>query len=92
VDDYVRCYNAANCHQRSEGEGFRWFPYEDPIKRGRANPDIFRLRDDSLGDSADLPDAAVLAAEIVEGLQAALDPFAETAADLGVGERDTGSG
>jgi hypothetical protein len=46
-------------------------------------------RDDSLGDSSDLPDPAVLAAEIVEDLQAALDQFAQIAANLGVGERDT---
>jgi hypothetical protein len=39
-----------------------------------------------------LPDPAVLAAEIVEELQAALDQFAQIAADLGVGERDSGSG
>ena len=45
-----------------------------------------------MGDSSDLPDPAVLAAEIVEDLQAALDQFAQIAADLGVAERDTGSG
>jgi len=39
-----------------------------------------------------LPDPAVLAAEIVEDLQAALDQFAQIAADLGAVERDTGSG
>jgi len=38
-----------------------------------------------------LPDPAVLAAEIVEDLQAALDQFAQIAADLGMGGRDAGS-
>jgi type I restriction enzyme M protein len=90
LDDFVRCYNPENCHQRSETERFRSFSYEDLIKRDKANLDIFWLRDDSLGDSSDLPDPAVLAAEIVEDLQAALDQFAQIAADLGVGERDTG--
>ena len=92
LDDFVRCYNPGNRHQRSEGERFRCFSYEDLIKRDKANLDIFWLRDDSLGDSSDLPDPAVLAAEIVEDLQAALDQFAQIAADLGVGERDPGSG
>ncbi len=92
LDDFVRCYKPGNRHQRSEGERFRRFSYEDLIKRDKANLDIFWLRDDSLGDSSDLPDPAVLAAEIVEDLQAALDQFAQIAADLGVSERDPGSG
>ena len=58
-------------------------PYEDLIKRDKANLDIFWLRDDSLGDSSDLPDPAGLAAEILEDLQAALDQLAQIAADLG---------
>jgi type I restriction enzyme M protein len=74
LDDFVRCYNPANRHQRTETGRFRSFPYEDLIKRDKANLDISWLRDDSLGDSSDLPDPAVLAAEIVEDLQAALDP------------------
>jgi type I restriction enzyme M protein len=92
LDDFVRCYNPANRHQRTETERFRCFSYEDLVKRDKANLDIFWLRDDSLGDSSDLPDPAVLAAEIVEDLQAALDQFAQIVADLGVGERDTGPG
>jgi len=49
--------------------------------------DIFWLRDESLEDSANLPDPDVLAAEIAEDLQAALDQFALIAQDLGA-ERD----
>jgi type I restriction enzyme M protein len=90
LDDFVRSYNPANRHQRTETERFRRFSYEDLIKRDKANLDIFWLRDDSLGDSSDLPDPAVLAAEIVEDLQAALDQFAQIAADLGPGDPDTG--
>lgn len=40
------------------------------------------LKDESLEDSANLPDPDVIAAEIVEDLQAALAQFAEIAADL----------
>lgn len=39
------------------------------------NLDIFWLRDESLEDSANLPDPDVLAVEIVEELEAALEQF-----------------
>ena len=44
--------------------------------------DIFWLKDESLEDSANLPDPDVIAAEIVEDLQAALDQFTLIAGDL----------
>jgi len=89
LDDFVRSYNPANRHERTETERFHRFSYEDLLKRDKANLDIFWLRDDSLGDSSDLPDPAILAAEIVEDLQAALDQFAQIASDLSAGERST---
>ena len=89
LDDFVHCYNPENRHQRTEAERFRCFSYGDLIKRDKANLDIFWLRDDSLGDSSNLPDPAILAAEIVEDLQAALDQFAQIAADLAGNERGT---
>jgi len=39
-------------------------------------------QDESLEDSANLPEPDVIAAEIVEDLQAALSQFAEIASDL----------
>jgi type I restriction enzyme M protein len=83
LDEFVHSYNPANRHERVETERFRRFSYDDLKKRDKANLDIFWLRDESLGDSSDLPGPAVLAAEIVEDLQAALDQFAQIAADLG---------
>ncbi len=44
--------------------------------------DITWLRDESLEDSATLPEPDVLAAEIVADLQAALEQFAAIAEDL----------
>jgi type I restriction enzyme M protein len=44
--------------------------------------DIFWLRDESLEDSASLPEPDVLAAEIVQDLQAALAQFAAIVEDL----------
>jgi hypothetical protein len=48
----------------------------------KANLDIFWLKDESLEDSANLPSPDVIAAEIVEDLQAALEQFSAIAEDL----------
>jgi type I restriction enzyme M protein len=45
--------------------------------------DIFWLRDESLENSDNLPDPGVLAQEIVEDLEAALEQFRLIAEDLG---------
>jgi type I restriction enzyme M protein len=82
LDDFVACYRPKNRHERKETEHFRPFAYDDLIKRDKASLDIFWLKDESLEDSANLPDPDVIAAEIVEDLQAALDEFALIAADL----------
>ena len=52
------------------------------MKRDKLNVDIFWLKDESLEDSANLPDPDIIAAEIVEDLEAALSQFATIAADL----------
>jgi len=52
------------------------------VKRDKINLDIFWLKDDSLEDSANLPDPGVIALEIAEDLEAALDQFSQIAADL----------
>ena len=82
LDDFVKCFNPDNRHKRKETERFKSFSYDDLIKRDKASLDIFWLKDDSLEDSANLPDPDVIAAEIVEDLQAALDEFALIASDL----------
>ena len=82
LDDFVACYNPSNRHDRVESERFRAFSYEDLMKRDKASLDISWLRDESLEDSENLPTPEVIAAEIVEDLQAALDQFAQIAADL----------
>ena len=82
LDDFVARYHAENRHKRKETERFKFFSYEDLLKRDKVNLDIFWLKDESLEDSANLPDPDVIAAEIVEDLQAALDQFSLIAADL----------
>ena len=63
----------------------RWrvFPYEEIAARDKLNLDIFWLRDETLEDSANLPDPDVLAAEIIEDLKSALEQFEGIALDLG---------
>ena len=82
LDDFVACYHAENRHKRKETEQFHAFSYDDLVKRDKASLDIFWLKDESLEDAANLPTPDVIAAEIVEDLQAALDEFALIAEDL----------
>jgi type I restriction enzyme M protein len=83
LDDFVACYHPENRHERTESDRFKCFAYDALIKRDKVNLDIFWLKDESLEDSANLPAPDVIAAEIVEDLEAALEQFAEIAADLG---------
>ena len=89
LDDFVACYHAENRHQRTESERFKCFGYDDLIKRDKVNLDIFWLKDESLEDSANLPAPDIIAAEIVEDLEAALGQFAEIATDLSTSGPDT---
>ncbi len=82
LDAFVACYHAKNRQTRKETDRFKCFPYEDLLKRDKVNLDIFWLKDETLEDSANLPDPDVIAAEIAEDLQAALDQFAQIATDL----------
>ena len=50
--------------------------------RDKASLDIFWLKDESLEESDNLPEPGLIAAEIVEDLEAALEQFREIAADL----------
>ena len=52
------------------------------ILRDKVNLDIFWLKDDSLEESANLPAPEVIAQEITDDLEAALEQFATIAEDL----------
>jgi type I restriction enzyme M protein len=80
--DFVQLYNPEDRGRRVESERFRRFSYDDLIARDKANLDLTWLRDESLEGADDLPAPGVLAAEIVEELEAALAQFAELAATL----------
>ena len=90
LDDFVKCYRPGKRHLRKptwsddKPEG-RWrpFSYEEVVKRDKINLDIFWLRDESLEDSDNLPEPDVLAQEITEDLEAALEQFASISQELG---------
>lgn len=83
----MTCYNPANRQERSETDRFKAFTYGELIARDKASLDIFWLRDESLEGTENLPSPEVIAAEIVEDLQAALTEFAEIAATLSSSDR-----
>src|SRR6202521_4226088 len=82
LNDFVSCYHADNRFERKETDRFKSFSYEDLVKRDKINLDIFWLKDDSLEDSANLPDPGIIATEITEDLEAALEQFSLIANDL----------
>lgn len=87
--DFITCYNPKNRHKRKETwseanpEG-RWrkFDYDDIIARDKTSLDISWLKDNSLADLDNLPDPNVLAAEIIENLEAGLESFKTIVAAL----------
>jgi len=96
LDEFVTCYNPTNRHTRpstSSGQALwseknptgRWraYDYDELIARDKASLDIFWLKDESLEDSANLPDPDVIAQEIVDDLESALEQFRLIANDLG---------
>ncbi|MGC9515805.1 HsdM family class I SAM-dependent methyltransferase, partial [Methanocrinis sp.] len=82
LQDFIECYNPENRHERKETERFRSFSYDELMQRDKANLDIFWLKDESLEDSENLPEPEVLAQEIVENLQSALEQFLSISEDL----------
>jgi type I restriction enzyme M protein len=72
--------------EEGKNEG-RWrsYGYDELVSRDKASLDIFWLKDESLEASDNLPDPDVIAQEIVEDLEAALEQFREIVGDLGSG-------
>jgi len=56
-------------------ERFRAFTYDELQQRDKVSLDIFWLKDESLEDSENLPDPEVLAREIADNLEAAMEQF-----------------
>ncbi len=75
LDDFVDCYNPNNHNDRKESERFKSFTYEELTKRDKINLDIFWLKDDALEESANLPAPQIIAQDITDDLEAALEQF-----------------
>jgi len=58
------------------------FTNNEIIQRDKVSLDIFWLKDETLEDSASLPDPDVLARDIAENLESALDQFGSIYQDL----------
>lgn len=84
LEDFISCYNPQNRYERTETwsednpEG-RWrkFSVEEILARDKTSLDIFWIKDKSLADLDNLPEPDVLADEIIENLQSALESFQE---------------
>jgi type I restriction enzyme M protein len=88
-EEFVDCYNPDNRHERKElwsestPDGrWRCYEYDDLIKRDKLSLDLFWIKDRSLTDTDSLPPPEVLAAEIADDLEAALEQFTKIAAKL----------
>ena len=68
----------------ASGPDGRWraYGYDELVARDKTSLDIFWLKDDALADSDNLPPPGVIAQEIVDDLEAALEQFRLIAGDL----------
>ena len=83
LDDFVEKYRPDRRHLRVEAENFKRWSYDEITVRAGFNLDIRAdVRDESLEDTASLPEPAVIAEEIVANLTTALEQFAAVAAEL----------
>lgn len=90
LDDFVKCFTLANGHGRNaiwseKGPDGRWrsCDHGELIARDKATLDIFRLKDESLEASGNLPDPDLTAQEILDDLKSAPEQVRATAHDLG---------
>ena len=82
LQDFIKCYSVNNRFNRQESERFRAFPYDELMQRDKVSLDIFWLKDDSLEDLENLPTPDILARNIAENLESALEQFASIHEDL----------
>jgi len=75
LEDFIKCYSPKNRRNRKETDRFKCFAYDELMQRDKVSLDIFWLKDESVEDSENLPDPDVLARQIVENLEAALEQF-----------------
>ena len=90
LEDFIASYHPENRFERTEtwseeNPDGRWRKFDvekDILPRDKTSLDVFWIRDKSLADLDNLPAPDVLAADIIENLQSALDSFSELQAAL----------
>jgi type I restriction enzyme M protein len=89
LDEFVACYKPgerqkrrATWSEKSPKGRWRAYTYEEIVARDKVSLDLFWLRDESLEDSANLPDPNVLAQEIADDLRSALGQIEDILGDL----------
>ncbi len=82
LQDFIKCYHPANRFARRATERFKAFTYDELLQRDKVSLDIFWLKDESLEDSENLPDPEVLAREIADNLEAAMEQFSTIQQEL----------
>ncbi len=88
LEDFVQSYCAGHRQDRVESDRFKKFTYEELITRDKTNLDILWLKDDSVVDAADLPAPEVIAEEILESLQSAVEEIQAVLDALNTGKRE----
>jgi type I restriction enzyme M protein len=82
LEDFVKCYNPDNRLNRQETERFKPFTYDELMQRDKVNLDITLLKDQNLKEMENLPEPDVIASEIVDNLEFALEQFKEIVEDM----------
>jgi type I restriction enzyme M protein len=88
-DEFVACCKPGRVHDRAttwsednpEGR-WRCYEYNELLKRDKLSLDLFWIKDKSLTDTDALPAPEILATEIADDLEAALEQFTKIAARL----------
>lgn len=88
-DEFVECYKPAARHKRkptwSEANpNGRWrcYTFDEVLKRDKLSLDLFWTKDQSLTDTESLPPPDIIATEIAEELETALQMFSKIATRL----------
>ncbi len=81
-DEFVACYKSDRSHEREAtwsevNPDGRWraYTYEELLNRDKLNMDLFWIKDHSLTDTESLSPPDVIAAEIADDLETALEQF-----------------
>ncbi|MHB8974636.1 MAG: class I SAM-dependent DNA methyltransferase [Pirellulaceae bacterium] len=88
-DEFVECYKLGGRHKRKatwseDNPNGRWrcYTYHEILKRDKLSLDLFWIKDQSLTDTESLPPPDIIATEIAEELETALQMFSKIAARL----------